>query len=108
MQTRTYTRQAGASVAGVVSLAVLAVGLALTAADVPMAWVVWPLGYGVALPLAIGYAKRERDPREERAPSRERGRLARLQDRYVRGEIDDREFEAELETVLDEREDGRP
>jgi hypothetical protein len=106
MQTRTCTRQAGASVAGIVSLGVLAVGLALTVADVPMAWVVWPLGYGVALPLAIGYAKRQRDPRDVRAPHRDR--LARLKDRYVRGEIDDREFEAELETVLEEGGNGRP
>ena len=108
MQTRTCTRQRGASVAGIVSLVVLAVGLAVTAADVPMAWLVWPLGYGVALPLAVGYAKRERETHGERVPSRERGRLARLKDRYVRGEIDDREFEAELDRVLREGEDGGP
>lgn len=110
MQTQIHSRPAGASVAGVVSLVVLIVGLLLTAADVSMAWVVWPLGYGVALPLAVGYAKRrEADSRSaSRRDGRQPDRLARLRDRYVRGEIDDREFEAELDRVLRETTDERP
>lgn len=109
METRTCTPKPGASVAGIVSLVVLAVGLVVTAADAPMAWLVWPLGYGVALPLAVGYAKRRRrDGARSGRQRREPDRLARLKDRYVRGEIDDHEFESELDRVLREVEDGRP
>lgn len=101
MRTEPSKRTAAGSVAGTVSMVVLAVGLFLTIADVPMAWVVWPLGYGVALPLAVSYAKhRERGlPGAEDAES---DRLAETKRRYVDGDIDEREFEAELEAALDE------
>ena len=100
MHTHTQRHTSGASVAGVVSLVVLAVGLTVTAADLPMAWVVWPLGYGVALPLAIGYATRretsDRDGETKTDPT------ARLRQRYVEGEIDELEFERKLEVVMED------
>lgn len=95
-----HTPGDGMSVAGPVSMLVLAVGLVVTAADLPMAWLVWPLGYGVVLPLAIGYAKRD-TKRETDEPDQ----LAELQDRYVEGEVSEAEFEAELESVLAEGEE---
>lgn len=79
-------------------MGVLAVGLLLTAAAVPMAWLVWPLGYGVALPLALAYGRR----REAGSDAAEPDRLDRLKARYVEGDIDEGEFERELETVLAE------
>jgi hypothetical protein len=51
----------GAGTGAVVSGAVLVVGFAVTVADVPMAWLVWPLGYGVVLPLAVAYATASRE-----------------------------------------------
>ena len=95
----------GAGIGMVVSGAVLVVGLAVTMADVPMAWLVWPLGYGVVLPLAVAYAARERS-RETggRSGSKRRsdGRLARVKEAYVTGEIDEAEFERRLEAALED------
>jgi uncharacterized membrane protein len=84
-------------------MVVLAVGLFVTMGDVPMAWIVWPVGYGVVLPLAIGYAKR-RDERmsDTRADDEETEALARAKQRYVDGDIDEAEFEAAVEATLDE------
>jgi len=89
-----------ALVAGTVSMAVLAVGLTVTLAGVPMAWTVWPLGYGLVLPLAITYAKQQ----EEKSTSTEPDRLAETKRRYVEGEVDEATFEDELEAALDEDE----
>jgi hypothetical protein len=102
MHTRTHRQTPSASVAGLVSLVVLAVGLTVTAADLPMAWVVWPLGYGVALPLAIGYAaRRETSDQDDEADT---DPLARLRQRYVEGEIDELEFERKVEVVIEDEE----
>lgn len=87
-----------ASVAAAVSMGVLALGLTLTAADVPLAWLVWPLGYGAALPLAIGYADRRRRRETEDADPTE---IEAVRRRYVEGDIDERELESELERTLD-------
>jgi uncharacterized membrane protein len=81
---------------------VLAVGLAVTAADLPMAWLVWPLGYGVVLPLAIGYATRE-SGQDDEGPDP----VTELRDRYVDGDIGEAEFEAQLEAVLSTEGDRR-
>ena len=105
MTMHTHRHGAGASIAGAVSMVVLAVGLVVTAADLPMAWLVWPLGYGVVLPLAVGYAARRQDSSETRETSRS-DPVSDLHDRYVEGELDERGFERELETVLSEEEDG--
>ncbi|WP_340097893.1 SHOCT domain-containing protein [Salinibaculum salinum] len=90
------------AIAAPVSMLVLVVGLTVTAADLPMAWLVWPLGYGVVLPLAIGYATRESEQGDE-----ETDQLAELQDRYAAGEVSEAEFEAELESVLSTEDDQR-
>jgi hypothetical protein len=106
MHTHTHGHTQEASVAGVVSLVVLAVGLTVTAADLPMAWLVWPLGYGVVLPLAIGYAaRREASDDHDDSPA---DPAERLRQRYVEGEIDELEFERKLEHVIEtEAGDGR-
>jgi len=88
-------------VATAVSCGVLAVGLLATVASVPMAWLVWPLGYGVVLPVSVGYVA----AREREEPTDEPDSLATLQERYVTGEVDAREFERELERVLTEEEE---
>jgi uncharacterized membrane protein len=91
-------------------MAVLAVGLFVTSADAPMAWVVWPVGYGLVLPLAVGYARRRaRRPRDTkhrgghpRGDSDGATELARAKRRYVEGDIDEAEFETQLEATLGE------
>ena len=102
MTMHSHSHGGDASIAGVVSLVVLVVGLAVTAAEFPMAWVVWPLGYGVFLPLAVGLAaRRETDSERETTDP-----VSDLHDRYVAGDIDEREFERKLETALAEEDDG--
>jgi len=102
MHTNVRTHDHGMSVAAPVSMLVLVVGLAVTAADLPLAWLVWPLGYGVVLPLAIGYATRESEQTEDTADP-----LTELRDRYVDGDISEAEFEAQLEAVLSTEDDQR-
>ena len=101
MHTHNHRHAQGASVAGAVSLVVLAVGLTVTAAGVPMAWLVWPLGYGVVLPLAIGYVARRDTRRDSAETAADSDSLARLRQRYVEGEIDELEFERKLELVME-------
>ena len=100
MRTQNCTRTPDVAVAGPVSMAVLAVGLLVTMADVPMAWVVWPLGYGVVLPLAIGYAKRRERTSDGRDGTGRDDPLAESKRRYVEGDIDETEFEREVEATL--------
>ncbi|MEF8887800.1 MAG: SHOCT domain-containing protein [Haloarculaceae archaeon] len=95
----------GAGTGAVVSGAVLVVGLAVTVADVPMAWLVWPLGYGVVLPLAVAYASREQRDAAGTQPgtgSQSDDRLARVKEAYVTGEIDEAEFERRLEAAMED------
>lgn len=105
--TGTDTEQdtAVARTAGLVSLVILAVGLGGIALDIEWAWIVFPVGYGGVLPLAVSYVRSqsrggESDDRETEDP------LATLRERYARGEIDDVEFERRAETLL-ETEEGR-
>ena len=95
----------GAGIGVAVSGAVLVVGLAVTVADVPMAWLVWPLGCGVVLPLAVAYAKPkgEGNSAARQDPGGESGdRLTRVKEAYVTGEIDEAEFERRLEATLED------
>jgi CBS-domain-containing membrane protein len=99
------THGSGAGVGAVVAAVVLVVGLAVTVADIPMAWLVWPLGYGAVLPLAIAYAKRkgERDFAARQDAGKESDdHLARVKEAYVTGEIGEAEFERRLEATLED------
>jgi uncharacterized membrane protein len=100
-------RAAVARTAGLVSMAVLAVGLGGLALGIGWAWVAFPVGYGGVLPLAIGWAKSR--ARSESADGRSQhdrdDPLATLRERYARGEIDDVEFERRVERLV-ETEDG--
>lgn len=88
-----------------VSGAVLVVGLAVTVADIPMAWPVWPLGCGVVLPLAVAYAAREGGPGTGGRSGIERrsnGHLTQVKETYVAGEMDEAEFERRVEVALED------
>jgi uncharacterized membrane protein len=85
-------------------MAILAVGLVVTMADVPLAWVVWPLGYGVVLPLAVVYAKRRERTSSTRSETRRTDPLAESKRRYVEGDIGEAEFEREVEATLSREE----
>lgn len=113
-------------VAAGVTVLVLAVAVGLQALGVSWAWVVYPLGFGGLLPLALGAAGRyERHEEPARRPTRdgpdsaetaEPRALEALRRRYARGAIDEAEFERRLERLLEtetvpevrEYLDGRP
>ena len=94
-------------VAGGVTALVLATAFGLSALDLSWAWIVYPLGFGGLLPLALGAAGRY----EDRGPSRRRtadddsrsgddAALEELRRRYARDEIDEAEFERRVERLL--------
>ncbi|ELZ20271.1 hypothetical protein C475_20897 [Halosimplex carlsbadense 2-9-1] len=97
---------------GAVTFLTLGVAFSLMFLGVDYFWVAFPVGFGGGMPLAVALAKyyesegaAERDRERGR---RDRGRsdeaddaLAELRDRYARGEIDDEEFEARVERLLE-------
>jgi hypothetical protein len=99
------------AVAGLVTVLTLGTAFALGAAGVDWAWVVYPLGFGGLLPLAVGVARHRSEPapRDPGDHDRRTGHdqrtdedaaLARLRERYANDELDEREFEARLERLL--------
>ena len=95
------------AVGGGTTLLVLATAFGLSALGVPWAWVVYPLGFGGLLPLALGaagrYERRERSGRHTAdggPPPAEDTALDELRRRYARGEIDEPEFERRVERLL--------
>jgi len=92
-------------VVGVVITAVLTVAFIGLAVGFPWFWVAFPVGFGGLLPLAIAITKWwEKQQRtdtkngmDESSPERE---LSIVREHYARGEIDEAEFEARLERLL--------
>lgn len=93
-------------VAGVVSMAILAVGLGGLALGVPYAWVVFPVGYGGVLPLALALVRRRESSTTAPEPRSEDTPLATLRERYARGEIDEDEFERRVEGLIETESDA--
>ncbi|MEA1931005.1 MAG: SHOCT domain-containing protein [Euryarchaeota archaeon] len=95
-------------VAGVTTGVVLTVAFGLLALGVPWFWVVFPVGFGGLLPVAMGvtkwYEQRQTDhhtPTLESTTTAEEEALETLRNRYARGEIDEAEFERRLEALLE-------
>jgi hypothetical protein len=97
-----------------VTFLTLGVAFGLMFLGVDYFWVAFPVGFGGGMPLAVALAKYYESQREaDRGRERERGRrdrgraddadeaLAELRDRYARGELDDEEFEARVERLLE-------
>jgi hypothetical protein len=98
---------------GGVTFVTLAVAFGLLAAGVEFFWIAFPIGFAGGMPLAIGVARWY----ESRRTERERGgasvgrrstereetdaALADLRERYARGELDDAEFEARVDRLLE-------
>jgi hypothetical protein len=99
--------EAVARTAGVVSLAVLAVGLGGLALGIDWAWVAFPVGYGGVLPLAVSRARSRAgaESATDGATDEADDALATLRRRYADGEIDDLEFERRLERLLETEDD---
>ncbi|SDF42485.1 SHOCT domain-containing protein [Halorientalis regularis] len=102
--------EAVARTAGVVSLAVLAVGLGGLALGIDWAWIAFPVGYGGVLPLAVSRAKSRADTTgtagtADDVADDEDQALAALRRRYAEGEVDDVAFERRLERLLETEDD---
>lgn len=97
----------------VVSALTLFVAFTLMALEFEYFWVTFVVGFGVVLPAAIGVSKHvanRRKSTKSRSASPESSEdtaLARLRQRYARGELSDSEFEHRLERLL-ETERGEP
>jgi len=94
--------------AGAVTFLTLAVAFGLMALGNPYFWVAFVVGFGGGMPLAVGLAKwyeskheRERSSRSRTGDSETDAALADLRERYARGELDDEEFEARVERLLE-------
>jgi uncharacterized membrane protein len=93
--------------AGAVTFVTLGVAFGLLALGNPFFWVAFPVGFGGGLPLAVGLARWYESRAEARDEETRRGQsdtdtaLEELRDRYARGELDDDEFEARVERLLE-------
>lgn len=92
--------------AGVVTVITLGVAFGLLALEQPYFWIAFPVGFGGGMPLAIGLARWYESNAESTEGTRREhteadAALASLRDRYARGELDDEEFEARLERLLE-------
>jgi len=97
-------------VAGATTGLVLTVAFGLLALGVPWFWVVFPVGFGGLLPVALGVTRwyEQRQPDHQTLASKstttttsEEEALETLRNRYARGEIDEAEFEQRLEALLE-------
>ena len=87
-------------VAGVVVALTFLVGFGLLAIGYPWFWIAFPVGFAGVLPAAIGLV-RLYESRVAAGEDPEADALESLRERYARGEIDEAEFEARLELLLE-------
>jgi len=104
-------RDGNSELAGLAAMAVtfltLTVAFGLLALGFESFWVAFPIGFGGLLPLSVGLAnwyesRGERARDRASAPTGETDdALAVLRERYARGELDEAEFEAQVERLLE-------
>lgn len=104
--------------AGIASLLVLGLGLASLFGLLPIGpfWAIFAIGFAVVVPLVAILEQRYRESRAPAAPTESELRreetdrsddeefgdaLARIRDRYARGELSDEQFERKLELLLE-------
>lgn len=93
-------------VAGGVIFCTLALAFGLLAMGVSSFWIVFPIGFGGGLPLAMGlvewYESKQGGTESDVSHDDETDRaLAELRERYARGELTDEEFERRVERLLE-------
>jgi|APHM01.1.fsa_nt_gi Predicted membrane protein (DUF2078). len=90
---------------GVVTVVTLSVAFGLLALGQSFFWVAFPIGFGGGVPLAVGlarwYTKHQEQDDTTTPGNGQDAALAKLRDRYARGELDDVEFEARVERLLE-------
>lgn len=95
-------------VSGVITTLTLGTAFGLLALDVGYFWVVFPLGFGVVLPTALGVVIRAWTPtpgQDDNGGEDDRADpLVQLRTRYARGEISEEEFERRLDRLVESEE----
>ncbi len=92
---------------GAVTFLTLGVAFGLMALNVSYFWVAFPVGFGGGIPLAAGLARwyesrpDESGHRPDESDADSDAALADLRERYARGELDEAEFEARVERLLE-------
>lgn len=89
---------------GVVALLILGLGFAALFTGQSWFWLVWVIGFAVILPLlsiAFGLDDDDADEPEAEPRDEEAEALEELKRRYARGDLDEEEFEARLERLLE-------
>lgn len=93
-------------VATVVSMVTLALGFSLLALNVSSFWVVFPIGFGAVLPIAMNVAEdyEERNGEDSKESEEESNRkenaLEELKRKFVDDEISEEEFERRVEKLV--------
>ena len=95
-----------AIIAGAVTIITLGIAFGLLALGQSYFWVAFPVGFGGGMPLAIGLARWYGSHMETNQSTRQGHNetdraLADLRKRYARGELDDEEFEARVERLIE-------
>lgn len=111
----TFERRTLAStslVAAGVSVLTLAVAFTLLALDVSIFWIVFPIGFGVVLPAAIGIVNAQ-STCEQRTDSTSQQsdtdtKLQILRERYAAGDLSDEQFEHRVERLLESKSEDDP
>lgn len=98
----------GLLVTGTITALTLAIAFGLLALGFDLFWILFPLGFGVILPTALGLVEiRQKITADGTHGSTQFERSHnKLQQRYVRGELSDEEFEQQLERLMENEREG--
>lgn len=92
-------------VSAVVTALTLGLAFGLLGLGIEYFWVVYPLGFGVILPSALGFVNyhwTNKENLDNNSSGIDSGdRLKALRKRYVRGDISEAEFERQLDRLLE-------
>jgi len=97
------TEAIGLLIGSTITSLVLVTAFGLLALGFGKFWIVFPLGFGVVLPAALGLVGvyHATTASEKNGPSQFDTAWSDLQQQYVRGELSDEEFERRLEHLLE-------
>lgn len=99
-------------VAAGVSALTLAVAFTMLALDVSIFWVVFPIGFGVVLPAAIGIVNAQSTCEQGTDSTSQQSdtdtKLEILRERYATGDLSDEQFEHRVERLLESEPEDAP
>lgn len=99
----------GLLVTGTITALTLGIAFGLLALGFDFFWILFPLGFGVILPTALGLVgfHHETTADDTNRSTQFETAQKKLQQQYVRGELSDEKFEQQLERLLENEREGR-